>query len=229
MRFYAAITASWCSSVPPYPNLQALQAIARSRSTCAYRRTACLRPCPPARRRRHSGSEGCPRSASRPQSEPASARGSDGRSPHLYLEDRERQGHAHAVVAGPAGARAGGRHLRPCSATHPRATPTRPPCSSRTPFLAEIAAYTSQLDQLQRTIFLNHVRELARPVAGAPPSNRYGTSSLRPHPPGCGPLLVFHQAGRIHGPRKPRRNVRQHSSPAPSMLTSTSVRHPLAP
>ncbi len=29
------------------------------------------------------------------------------------------------------------------------------------PFLAEIAAYTSQLDQLQRTIFLNHVRELA--------------------------------------------------------------------
>ena len=29
------------------------------------------------------------------------------------------------------------------------------------PFLKEIAAYTSQLDQLQRTIFLNHVRELA--------------------------------------------------------------------
>jgi transcriptional regulator with XRE-family HTH domain len=29
------------------------------------------------------------------------------------------------------------------------------------PFLAEIAAYTSQLDSLQRTIFLNHVRELA--------------------------------------------------------------------
>ena len=29
------------------------------------------------------------------------------------------------------------------------------------PFLAEIAAYTSQLDALQRTIFLNHVRELA--------------------------------------------------------------------
>src|SRR5580704_14145311 len=29
------------------------------------------------------------------------------------------------------------------------------------PFLAEIAAYTSQLDFLQRTIFLNHVRELA--------------------------------------------------------------------
>lgn len=29
------------------------------------------------------------------------------------------------------------------------------------PFLAEIAAYTSQLDHLQRTIFLNHVRELA--------------------------------------------------------------------
>ena len=29
------------------------------------------------------------------------------------------------------------------------------------PFLAEIAAYTSQLDVLQRTIFLNHVRELA--------------------------------------------------------------------
>ncbi len=29
------------------------------------------------------------------------------------------------------------------------------------PFLAEIAAYTSQLDPLQRSIFLNHVRELA--------------------------------------------------------------------
>ena len=29
------------------------------------------------------------------------------------------------------------------------------------PFLAEIASYTSQLDALQRTIFLNHVRELA--------------------------------------------------------------------
>ena len=29
------------------------------------------------------------------------------------------------------------------------------------PFLAEIAAYASQLDELQRSIFLNHVRELA--------------------------------------------------------------------
>jgi len=29
------------------------------------------------------------------------------------------------------------------------------------PFLAEIAMYTSQLDALQKTIFLNHVRELA--------------------------------------------------------------------
>ena len=29
------------------------------------------------------------------------------------------------------------------------------------PFLAEIAHYTSQLDTLQRSIFLNHVRELA--------------------------------------------------------------------
>lgn len=29
------------------------------------------------------------------------------------------------------------------------------------PFLAEIAAYTSKLDPLQRSIFLNHVRELA--------------------------------------------------------------------
>ncbi len=29
------------------------------------------------------------------------------------------------------------------------------------PFLAEIAAYASQLDHLQRSIFLNHVRELA--------------------------------------------------------------------
>ena len=29
------------------------------------------------------------------------------------------------------------------------------------PFLAEIAAYTSQLDDLQKSIFLNHVRELA--------------------------------------------------------------------
>jgi transcriptional regulator with XRE-family HTH domain len=29
------------------------------------------------------------------------------------------------------------------------------------PFLAEIAAYTSQLDSLQKSIFLNHVRELA--------------------------------------------------------------------
>lgn len=29
------------------------------------------------------------------------------------------------------------------------------------PFLAEIAAYTSQLDALQRSIFLNHVREYA--------------------------------------------------------------------
>jgi transcriptional regulator with XRE-family HTH domain len=29
------------------------------------------------------------------------------------------------------------------------------------PFLAEIAAYTSQLSELQRSIFLNHVRELA--------------------------------------------------------------------
>jgi transcriptional regulator with XRE-family HTH domain len=29
------------------------------------------------------------------------------------------------------------------------------------PFLAEIAVYTSQLDALQRSIFLNHVRELA--------------------------------------------------------------------
>ena len=29
------------------------------------------------------------------------------------------------------------------------------------PFLAEIANYTSQLDELQRAIFLNHVRELA--------------------------------------------------------------------
>jgi transcriptional regulator with XRE-family HTH domain len=29
------------------------------------------------------------------------------------------------------------------------------------PFLAEIAAYTSRLDALQRSIFLNHVRELA--------------------------------------------------------------------
>jgi transcriptional regulator with XRE-family HTH domain len=29
------------------------------------------------------------------------------------------------------------------------------------PFLAEIAAYTSQLNELQRSIFLNHVRELA--------------------------------------------------------------------
>ncbi len=29
------------------------------------------------------------------------------------------------------------------------------------PFLAEIAAYVSQLDGLQRSIFLNHVRELA--------------------------------------------------------------------
>ena len=29
------------------------------------------------------------------------------------------------------------------------------------PFLAEIAAYASQLDSLQRSIFLNHVRELA--------------------------------------------------------------------
>lgn len=30
------------------------------------------------------------------------------------------------------------------------------------PFLAEIAMYTSQLDELQRSIFLNHVRELAQ-------------------------------------------------------------------
>ena len=30
------------------------------------------------------------------------------------------------------------------------------------PFLAEIAQYTSQLDALQRSIFLNHVRELAQ-------------------------------------------------------------------
>ena len=30
------------------------------------------------------------------------------------------------------------------------------------PFLAEIAAYTSQLTELQRSIFLNHVRELAQ-------------------------------------------------------------------
>ena len=30
------------------------------------------------------------------------------------------------------------------------------------PFLAEIAQYTSQLDSLQRSIFLNHVRELAQ-------------------------------------------------------------------
>jgi transcriptional regulator with XRE-family HTH domain len=29
------------------------------------------------------------------------------------------------------------------------------------PFLAEIASYASQLDELQRSIFLNHVRELA--------------------------------------------------------------------
>ena len=29
------------------------------------------------------------------------------------------------------------------------------------PFLAEIAMYTAQLDDLQRSIFLNHVRELA--------------------------------------------------------------------
>ena len=29
------------------------------------------------------------------------------------------------------------------------------------PFLAEIAAYAAQLDSLQRSIFLNHVRELA--------------------------------------------------------------------
>jgi transcriptional regulator with XRE-family HTH domain len=29
------------------------------------------------------------------------------------------------------------------------------------PFLAEIAAYTSQLTDTQRSIFLNHVRELA--------------------------------------------------------------------
>jgi hypothetical protein len=29
------------------------------------------------------------------------------------------------------------------------------------PFLAEIAMYTSRLDELQRSIFLNHVRELA--------------------------------------------------------------------
>jgi len=29
------------------------------------------------------------------------------------------------------------------------------------PFLAEIAAYTTQLNELQRSIFLNHVRELA--------------------------------------------------------------------
>ncbi len=29
------------------------------------------------------------------------------------------------------------------------------------PFLAEIASYTSQLDALQKTIFLNHVRELS--------------------------------------------------------------------
>ena len=29
------------------------------------------------------------------------------------------------------------------------------------PFLAEIAAYTSQLNELQRSIFLDHVRELA--------------------------------------------------------------------
>jgi transcriptional regulator with XRE-family HTH domain len=29
------------------------------------------------------------------------------------------------------------------------------------PFLAEIAAYTSQLNEVQRSIFLNHVRELA--------------------------------------------------------------------
>ena len=29
------------------------------------------------------------------------------------------------------------------------------------PFLAEIASYTSQLDSLQRSIFLNHVREFA--------------------------------------------------------------------
>ncbi len=29
------------------------------------------------------------------------------------------------------------------------------------PFLAEIAAYTSKLDSLQKSIFLNHVRELA--------------------------------------------------------------------
>ncbi len=29
------------------------------------------------------------------------------------------------------------------------------------PFLAEIATYTSQLDELQKSIFLNHVRELA--------------------------------------------------------------------
>ena len=29
------------------------------------------------------------------------------------------------------------------------------------PFIAEIAHYASQLDSLQRSIFLNHVRELA--------------------------------------------------------------------
>jgi hypothetical protein len=29
------------------------------------------------------------------------------------------------------------------------------------PVLAEIATYTSQLDELQKSIFLNHVRELA--------------------------------------------------------------------
>ena len=47
-------------------------------------------------------------------------------------------------------------------AQHPPLTMRRNrSCMTADPFLAEIAHYAAQLDDLQRSIFLNHVRELA--------------------------------------------------------------------
>ncbi len=47
------------------------------------------------------------------------------------------------------------------------------------PFLAEIAHYTSQLDSLQRSIFLNHVRELAAGTPARPPDPCFSPLNLR--------------------------------------------------
>ena len=108
---------------------------------------------------RGAGGAGHPQSAAAYWAEPAATGAAHGRAAHLRLEDREREGHADAVVTGTAGGGAGGQRPRPAVACGPsRADEINELLAD--PFIAEMAAFTSQLDAMQRTSVLAQIRDM---------------------------------------------------------------------